>query len=158
MARTITAESVNNRNAFNALANEVEGHLIRLVNEWQNRKVWKTSGYGGLTAAFNNAFNGYCADHSYNIPHTEANPTSRVWLNLYCSHNQIIANLRDLNSALKVDLYLGRVDDTGVVDRISACHQRLTNYTVENVSEAFKRAYELETEARVLRSSVSDFD
>jgi hypothetical protein len=158
MARTITVESVNNRNAFNALANEVEGHLIRLVSEWQDRKVWKVSGHGGLTAGFKATFNAYCADHSYNIPHIDGNPTSRVWLNLYCSYNQIIANLRDLNSALKVDLYLGRVDDAGIVDRVSACHQRLTNYTVESVSGAFKRAYELETEARVLRSSVSDFD
>jgi hypothetical protein len=157
MARTVTVESVNNRNAFNALANEVEGHLIRLVSEWQDRKVWKVSGHGGLTAAFNSAFNSYCADHNYNKPHTEENPTSRVWLNIYCQHGQIVASLRDLTSALKVDLYLGRVDDAGIVNRISACHQRLTNYTVESVSAAFKRAYELETEARVLRSSVSDF-
>ena len=157
MARTITAEAVNNRNVFNALANEVEGHLIRLVSEWRNRKVWKTSGYGGLTTAFNGAFNGYCADHSYNLPRTDGNPASCVWLSMYCRHDQIIASLHDFNSALKTDLYLGRVDSTGVVDRVSDCHQRLTNYTVESVSEAFKRAYKLETEARVLRSSVSDF-
>jgi hypothetical protein len=158
MARTITAEAVNNRNAFNTLANEVEGHLIRLVSEWQNRKVWKTSGCGGLTAAFHGAFNGYCASHSYNLPHTDGNPASRVWLNMHCRHDQIVASLRDFNSALKTDLYLGRVDGTGAVDRVSACHQRLTNYTVESVNEALKRACELETEARVLRNSVRDFD
>lgn len=156
MPRQITQESVNARNTFNALANEVEGHLIRLLSEWQGRKAWKVSGYGGMVAALSLAFDRYCADHGYNLREAETN--CPVWLSLYNQHGQIIANLRHLPSALKAEIYLGRVDDAGVVTRLSDCRKRRTDYTAAEVTARFEKAYQLESEARELRSSLCDFD
>jgi hypothetical protein len=157
MARTVTAESVSARNAFNGLANETEGHLIRLLSQWQGRKVWKVSGHGGLTTGFSAAFDQYCASHAVNqkLANDKAGP---VWLSLFCQHGLMAASLRHLPSALKADLYLGRTDDAGILVGLCECQKRCTGYSVEGVNSAHREAYRLECAARELRSSVRDFD
>ena len=65
--------------------------------------------------------------------------------------------MRNRKDALSADVYLGRIDDQGNLSRIDPPLARRTDYTVEGVREASDRAYQLEVEARSLRSSISDF-
>lgn len=155
MARPITPEAVAAQNTINALANEIEGHLIRLLSGWQGRKAWKVSGYGGMVAALRGEFDRYCEAHGYN--RHDAEPVCPVWLNLYSQHGCLVLHLRHLPSALKVECYLGRVDDAGVLTRLEGCKHRRTDFTPEEVRAAFERAYQLESQARELRSAFREF-
>lgn len=155
MTRTFSPETIEARNTFNTIANEVEGHLIRLLSDWQGRKAWKVSGHGGMVAALNSAFNTYCASHGYNVRDCE--PPCPIWLSLYCRHGQIVANLRHLPTAQKEEIYLGRTNDAGILTQLYECRKRRTDYTAAEVAAAFQKAYQLECEARELRSAMRDF-
>jgi hypothetical protein len=45
------------RNQLNAMADILERDLINAMAQFDGKKVWKISGYGGLTAAAANALN-----------------------------------------------------------------------------------------------------
>ena len=149
-----TCERVDARNAFNATCNEIEAHLLRILSEWQGRKIWKTSDYGGLTAKFEPVIQSYQESHGYN----QKGDGCRIWINIRVQFNQVIAFVRDTDAALSADLYLGRVTDAGEVDRIGECRQRKTDYTLEGVIRTREKAYALECQARELRRSIQDFD
>ena len=150
-----TCESVDARNAFNLTCNEIEGHLLRLLSEWQGRKIWKTSGYGDLTAKFEPVLRSYQTSHGYNL----TADSCRIWVNVRVQHGtQIIAFVRDTRAALSADLYLGRVNDSGEVLSLSECRERKTDYTLEGVVRTREKAYALECQARDLRRSIADFD
>ena len=150
-----TCERVDARNAFNATCNEIEGHLIRILSEWQGRKIWKTSGYGGLTAKFEPVLRSYDESHGYNL----VADSCHIYINVRVQHGtQIVAFVRDTHSALSADLYLGRTTEAGEVLSINECRQRKTDYTLEGVISAREKAYALECEARELRLSIAEFD
>ena len=149
-----TCERVDARNAFNATCNEIEAHLLRILSEWQGRKIWKTSGYGDLTAKFAPVIRDYEASHGYN----QKGDGCRIWISIRVQYNQIIAFVRDTDAALSADLYLGRVNDSGEVSSLSECRQRKTDYTLEGVIRTREKAYALECQARDLRRSIADFD
>ena len=44
----ISEERINSQNRINALANETEGHLIRILSRWVGSKGRTVSGYGGF--------------------------------------------------------------------------------------------------------------
>jgi hypothetical protein len=158
MSYGITPQRVDDQNRINALANEIEGHLLRLLSDWQQKKAFKTSGYGGKVAALEKAFNAYCASHGYNVPATERTEAGTVWVNLYRQHKSVTASVHLLlNSGLRVELYLGRTDDAGVLTHLADGYQRRTDYTLAEIEGALERAYQLEEQARQLRSSVRDF-
>lgn len=158
MSYRITQQRVDDQNRINALANEIEGHLLRLLSDWQQKKAFKTSGYGGKVAALEKAFTAYCASHGYNLPATERTEAGTVWVNLYRQHNSVTASVQLLlNSGLRAELYLGRTDDAGVLTHLADGYQRRTDYTVAEIEGALERAYQLEEQARQLRSSVRDF-
>ena len=149
-----TCERVDARNAFNATCNEIEGHLLRILSEWQGRKIWKSSGYGGLTAKFEPVLRSYQTSHGYNL----TADSCHIWISIRVQYNQITAFVRDTRAALSADLYLGRVNDSGEVVSLSECRERKTDYTLESVIRTREKAYALECEARDLRSSIADFD
>jgi hypothetical protein len=158
MARTLLAERVADQNRINALANEIEGHLLRLLSPWQQKKAFKTSGWGGMVAALQKAFDAYCESHGYNVPATDDARASEVWLNLYRQYTSVTATVSlRCNSGVKVDLYLGRTNDAGVLITEADGHKRRTDYTVAEIESAFARAYQLESEARELRSNYREF-
>jgi len=150
--RTITPERATAQNEINALANEIEGHLARLLSEWQQKKAVKISGWGGFVQKLKAQLEEYNASHGFN------NPEGDWWLNVHTAYTSIVANLRNRRTVQKVEIYLARFDDaSGVLTEVHDCHQRQTDYTAEGVNAAFAEASRLEEQARELLSSVRDF-
>ena len=146
----ISTERINAQNEINARANEVEGHLVRLLSEWQDVKACKISGGGGFVKKLQTQLDEYEESHGYN--------SEDWWLHCYTSYTSIIACLRNRKSALKVEIYLARFDDeTGFLTHVHECLQRRIDYTLEGVQANIKKANELEEQARQLRSEVRDF-
>ena len=159
MTYGITQQRVDAQNQVNALANEVEGHLLRLLSDWQQKKAFKTSGYGGKVVALEKAFDAYCASHGYNIPAGDGRDASAGWVNLYRQYNSVQASVQILlNNGQRVEIYLGRTDDAGNLTSLGDGYKRRTDYTVAEIEGALAKAYQLEEEARQLRSSVRDFE
>lgn len=158
MSYGITQQRVDDQNRINALANEIEGHLLRLLSDWQQKKAFKTSGYGGKVVALEKAFDAYCSDHGYNTPASDGREASTVWVNLYRQYSRVQASVQILlNSGPRVEFYLGRTDDSGILTSLGDGHQRRTDYTVAEIEGALSQAYDLEEKARQLRSSVGEF-
>ena len=155
----ISEQRINAQNQINARANEVEGHLIRILSEWQGIKARKISGHGGFVQKLQTQLHEYEQSHGYNVPDgTDCEYGSEWWLTCHASYTTIMATLRNRKTAQKVEMYLARFDDTnGILTHVSECHKRKTDYTVEGVANNIKKANELEEQARQLRSQVRDF-
>ena len=146
-----TAQRITDQNTINGLANEIEGHLLRILSTWQWLKVRKISGNGGYVAKLQAELDRYCADHGYNV---QGQP---VWLNVYATYSTLLARVSDHSAARPVEIYLGGFDDqTGILTRLNEGTKRRTDYTLAEVEGALAKAYQLEDEARALRSSVAD--
>ena len=147
-----TAERIKDQNTLNGVANEIEGHLIRILSPYQGLKVRKVSGHGGYVAKLQAEFQRYRIGHGYN------QPGQPYWLNVYASYTTLLATVRDNTTTAKpVEMYLGGFDDqTGILKQLCEGTKRRTDYTLAEVEEALAKASRLEDEARQLRSSVSD--
>jgi hypothetical protein len=147
-----TAQQIADHNAVNGLANGIEGHLLRVLSPWQGLKVRKISGNAGYVAKLQAELDRYCSDHGYNAK------GGVCWLNIYASYTTLLARVSiHTSTARPVEIYLGRFDDqTGILTRLSEGVKRRTDYTLAEVEGALAKAYQLEDEARALRSSVAD--
>jgi hypothetical protein len=141
---------IQDQNAINATANEVEGHLLRLLSPWQGLKIRKISGGGGNVAKLQAEFDRYCQDHGYNQP-------DQPWhLCLTGTYTSLVATLRMRCSARPMveELYVARFNDgTGIMTHLSEGHQRRTDYTLAEVEQGLANAEQLENQARALRST-----
>ena len=146
-----TAEKIKDQNTLNGVANEIEGHLLRILSPYQGLKVRKVSGNGGYVSKLQAEFQRYWVEHGYN------QPGQPYWLNVWASHTTLMATVRDnTNTAKPVEMYLGKFDDqTGILKQLWEGTKRRTDYTLAEVEEALAKASRLEDEARQLRSSVS---
>ena len=147
-----TARHITDHNAINGLANEIEGHLLRILSPWQGLKVRNVSGNSGYVAKLQAALDRYCSDHGYNVK------DEGCWLNIYASYTTLLARVSVHSSTARpVVIHLGGFDDqTGILTRLNDSIKRRTDYTLSEVEAALSKAYQLEAEARELRSSVSD--
>lgn len=152
MARTITQERAIAQNEINATANEVEGHLVRLLSDWQQMKAVRISGWGGFVKKLATQIKEYESSHGYN------NPDGDWWLHVYSRYTSIIADVRNRRTAQKVEIYLGKFEEeTGILLQLFDCLKRRTDYTAEGVNAAYAEASRLEDQARELLGSVRDF-
>jgi hypothetical protein len=143
---------IQDQNAINATANEVEGHLLRLLSPWQGLKVRKISGHGGNVAKLQAEFDRYCQDHGYN------QPGQHLWVNLAASYTSLKLTIRDNTRPISTKVYVGRLnDETGILTHLSEGEKRRTDYTLAEVEQALAKAQELETEAWTLRSNYRNF-
>jgi hypothetical protein len=139
---------IQDQNAINATANEVEGHLLRLLSPWQGLKIRKISGHGGNVAKLQAEFDRYCQDHGYN------QPGQPLWVNMHASYTSLIITVRDTTRPISTELYVARFDDeTGILTALGDGDKRRTDYTLTEVEQALARAQVLEAEARALRST-----
>jgi hypothetical protein len=148
----LTESKIQDRNAINALANEIGGHMLRMLSPWQGKKIRKISGHGGNVAKLQAEFDRYCFDHGYN------QPGQPLWVNMHASYTSLIVTIRDNTRPISTELYLARFDDeTGILTALGNGDKRRTDYTLTEVEQALNRAQELETEARELRHVVNLF-
>ena len=148
----LTESRIQDRNAINTAANEIQWHMLRLLSPWQGLKIRKISGHGGNVAKLQAEFDRYCQDHGYNQP-------GQPWhLCLTGTYTSLVATLRNHPRAMKEELYVARFnDETGIMTHLSEGHQRRTDYTLAEVEQALNRAQVLEAEARELRRVVNLF-
>jgi len=151
---TINESTIKNKNEFNLVCNEIEGQIHRILSEWQQQKVWKISGYGGPVAKLQKVLNDYLKSHDYN---TQGN----AWVIFSRPVSSFTVSVRfypnDSSPTLSRDLRIGHVNDEGVLIELYDCFKRRTDYTLEEVQSTFKKAKDLEQQARDLLSSVYDF-
>ena len=150
---TINESTIKNRNEFNLVCNEIEGHIHRILSGWQQQKVWKVSGYGGPVAKLQKVLDNYVKSHNYNI-------RGNAWV-VFCrpvsSFTVVVKTYPEQGPTLSTDLRIGHVNDEGVLIELYDCFKRRTDYTLEEVQSTFNKAKDLEQQARDLLSSVYDF-
>lgn len=147
-----TIERVQSQNQFNAAANVATDQLRRLLVVWIGRKAWKISGHGGAVAKLKAELDQLASIAGWNQP-------GQPFVSLICRHGCLSAFFRGTFAGcqLSTDLYLGRIDDDGILSRLDAWERLRTDYDAEEIRAASERAYELEKEARKLRQSFSVF-
>lgn len=145
----ISFERIQSQNAIHRSANSLEADLLKLLQPWLNKKIVTLK--KDKVAKWAKEFDSFIASREC------SNSGSDIWINLYVSYNSLILSVRNIKSALKVELYIGRCDDFGILTRLMDQSLLRTDFTLEEVESAFKTARELEDKARVLLSSVSVF-
>jgi hypothetical protein len=151
-AAMLTESRVKDQNAINALANEIEGHVLRLLSPYKGFKTRKISGHGGNVAKLQAEFDRYCLDHGYN------QPGQPLWICLRASFTSLIVSIRNTAVPISADLYVGRFNnETGVLTHLGNGTTRRTDYTLTEVEQALAGANQLEEQARALRSTVQAF-
>jgi hypothetical protein len=148
----LTESRIQDRNAINTAANEIQGHVLRLLSPWQGLKIRLISSGGGNVAKLQAEFDRYCQDHGYN------QPGQHLWVNLAASYTSLIVMIRDNTRPTSTEVYVGRFnDETGILTHLSEGEKRRTDYTLAEVERALARAKVLEAEARELRSKYRNF-
>jgi hypothetical protein len=148
----LTESRIQDRNAINTAANEIQGHMLRLLSPWGGLKIRKISGYGGNVAKLQAEFDRYCQDHGYN------QPGQPLWVNMHASYTSLIVTIRDDTRAISTEVYVGQFnDETGILTRLGEGEKRRTDYTLAEVEQALALAQVLEAEARELRSNYRNF-
>ena len=151
---------IHARNQLNAMADILERDLINAMAQFNGKKVWKISGYGGFTAAAAKALDSII----------DANGLGRdsEWTVLFTSHvSSINCELRLCYSTThghcdyaKESFRIGRRSDDGILtepeDALTYPEGR-PQFTQRQVESTLQAAYDLETQARKLRSTVSCF-
>lgn len=147
-----TIERVTAQNQLNAAANVAQEQLRRGLVNWIGRKAWKVSGHGGPVVKLKAELDQLSAAAGWNQP-------GEPLVSVIVRHGVIQAFFRGTYAGrqLSTDLYLGRVDDDGILMQLDAWERRRTDYTVAEVQTATERAYQLECQARELRRTVSEF-
>lgn len=148
----LSESRIQDRNAINAAANEIEGHMLRMLSPWQGLKVRKISGHGGNVAKLQAEFDRYCSDHGYN------QAGQHLWVCMTASYTSLIVTIRDTARPINTELYVGRFnDETGILTHLGEGGKRRTDYTLAEVEQALAKAAELEEQARSLRNTFRAF-
>ena len=148
----LTESRIQDRNAINTAANEIQGHMLRLLSPWQGKKIRKISGHGGNVVKLQAEFDRYCQDHGYN------QVGQHLWVCMTASYTSLIVTIRDTARSISTELYVAQFDDeTGILTALGDGDKRRTDYTLAEVEQALNRAQVLEAEARELRHVVNLF-
>ena len=148
----LTESRIQDRNAINTAANEIQGHMLRLLSPWQGKKIRKISGHGGNVAKLQAEFDRYCQDHGYN------QAGQHLWVCMTASYTSLIVTIRNTARPISTELYVAQFDDeTGILTALGDGDKRRTDYTLAEVEQALNRAQVLEAEARELRHVVNLF-
>ena len=152
----IDQAAIDARNELNRTADRVERDLQALMAAHKGKKVWKISGWGGLTSAV-----------AKKLATIEAELPPRYRLIIRSEVSGIYAQL-DLNydrpeggvNYIREDFRIGRRDDDGVMTEADtpAYPDGRRQFVLADVKAAADRAYELEKQARELRSSIACFN
>lgn len=156
----IKQHDIDARNKLNAMADCVEPVLIAALASLTEKKVWKVSGHGGLTAAAKRAVDDLAA--SFGLTHEAGwrlvitSPVTSITAELTYRYETGESACAYATEAFRI----GRRDDCGILTESEAnvaypCGR--PQYTVHQVETALARAYELESQARDLRRSVACF-
>jgi len=161
----VTQGAIDARNKLNLKADQVEAALLQLMPDFLNKKVWKISGYGNPTKAFEKAVDAF--EKAHKIDHSEGfymlMRSEIAWIHCELVHRYEEPSSGDgyaISNTIRDGFRIGKRDDDGVLVELE---NRLTypegrpQFDLATVKAVADRAYDLEKQARELRSSVSVF-
>ena len=155
----IDQRAIDARNRLNRKADDVEPMLQALFASYLGKKVWRISGYGGLTAAVakevERLANAHGLTHESGYRLIISSEVAWIRARLQLRYNVESGGVNYIDCGF----HAGKRDDQGVlIERAELCYPAYRpQFTLDQVQATKKRAYELEQQARDLRSSVSCF-
>jgi len=160
----VTQRAIDARNELNLKADQVESALLQLMPDFLNKKVWKISGYGNPTKTFEKAVDAF--EKAHKVDHSEGfymlMRSEIAWIHCELVHRYEEPNAGGyaISNTIRADFRIGKRDDDGVLieleDSLTYPEGR-PQFDLATVKAAADRAYDLEKQARELRSSVSVF-
>ena len=160
----VTQAAVDARNKLNLKADQVEAGLLQLMPDFLNKKVWKISGSLDRSAAFNKAIVAFECDNKIN--HFEGfymlmhSNTAWIRCSLAYRYEEPNGDGYAISGTIRADFRIGKRDDNGVLVQLEdslTYPEGRPQFDLDTVKAAADRAYDLEAQARVLRSSISVF-
>ena len=150
----IDQRAIDARNALNATADLLEPELQATMADYLGKKVWKISGYGGMTAAVAKRINAIELPDTYRLI-----ITSHVsWITAELTYRYDRGD--GTVNYIKETFQIARRDDDGVMTETDSPTYPAgrPQFTLAQVETTNKRAFELEQQARDLRRSVAYFN
>lgn len=152
---------ISARNQLNAMADILERDLINAMAKFNGKKVWKISGYGGVTAAASKAFDAVINAHGLERGSGWLVTFSGQGRSIWCELRMCYDTTPGHCDYVKESFRIGQCDDNGI---LTAPETQLTymkgrpQFTERQVEFTLKTVENLEAQARKLRSTVSCFE
>ena len=165
----IDQTTIDARNTLNRKADQLEADLLDLMAGFHNQKVWKISGWGGMTAKLAKAVKALEDQHGFSETRTEAklagnrftliirSEVTSVWAELKYRYVRPDGVCQYIDEAFRI----GRRDDSGVLTEPESgltYPEGRKQYKLAEVQSAITEARKLEDQAQALRSQVSVFN
>ena len=161
----VTQRAIDARNKLNLKADQIEAGLLQLMPDFLNKKVWKISGYGNPTKAFEKVTDAFekdnGIDHSggfYMLMRSEV-----AWIRcelVYRYEEPTRGGGYATSNTIRSDFRIGKRDSDGLLVELEdslTWPEGRPQFDLATVKAAADRAYDLEGQARKLRSSISVF-
>ena len=152
----IDQAAIDARNNLNAMADQVEPELQALMADHLGKKVWKISGWGGLTSAVAKKLATIEAELPERYRLIIRSEVSGIWADLQYRYRTPDGGYIYSKETFRI----GYRDDNGVMTEADtlAYPDGRPQFVLAEVKAAADRAYQLESEARELRSSIACFN
>ena len=152
----IDQAAIDARNELNRTADRVERDLQALMASQLGKKVWKISGWGGLTSAVAKKLATIEAELPPRYRLIIRSEVSGIWADLDVHYDRSMGGVNYIKESFRI----GRRDDDGVMAEADApaYPEGRKQFVLADVKAAADRAYQLESEARELRSSIACFN
>ena len=152
----IDQAAIDARNELNRTADRVEQDLQALMAFNLGKKVWKISGWGGLTASVAKQLATIEAELPPRYRLIIRSEVSGIWADLDVNYERPEGGVKYVRESFRI----GRRDDDGVMTEADspAYPDGRKQFTLAMVKATADRAYEYEQQARQLRSSIACFN
>jgi len=152
----IDQAAIDARNELHRTADRVERDLQALMAAHIGKKVWKISGWGGLTSAVAKKLATVESELPPRYRLIIRSEVSGIWADLDVNYDRPEGGVNYIRESFRI----GRRDDDGVMTEadVPAYPEPREQFTLAEVKAAADRAYELEQQARQLRSSIACFN
>lgn len=162
----MTQRAIDARNKLNLKADQVEAGLLQLMPDFLNKKVWEISGFFDRTAVFNTAIVAFEREneihHSGGFYMRMRSEVARIHCSLFYRYEEPNGDgyASRFYETIRADFRIGKRDNDGVLVELEGSltyPEGRPQFDLETVKAAADRAYDLEAQAHVLRSSISVF-
>lgn len=152
----IDQAAIDARNELNRTADQLERDLQAFMAAHLGKKVWKISGWGGFTSAVSKHLQPIEAELPPGYRLIIRSEVSGIWADLKLCYERPEGGVHYSKETFRI----GRRDDTGVMTEADtpAYPEGRPQFVLADVKAAADRAYELEKQARELRSSIACFN
>lgn len=151
----IDQAAIDARNQLNRTADRVESDLQALMASHLGKKVWKISGWGGLTSAVAKKLQTIEQELPPRYRLIIRSEVSGIWADLDLCYERPEGGVNYIKESFRI----GRRDDDGVMYEADTPNypEGRKQYDLKDVKETLNRAHQLESEAVSLRCSVACF-